>query len=310
MSLHHWLRASTETVRLGLIDRSDPSVLLIGSGDEVSFETWSGWGNSIGPETTIEDVMQLAGSLGEAGPHDVTGPVEILDARAGDVLRVDVLVLTPGPRATNVTVPGAVGVGLLPELFAEGVMRHYELDRERMTVELLPDLRVPLGPFLGFMAVAPRDPGPHNSIPPGPHGGNIDLKDLTVGSTLYLPIWKDGAGFYAGDGHALQGNGEVNVTALEAAFDEARLRLTVVPGPLEFPRAETPEAWITLGFGPDFAAAAREATRGMIGLLGELIQLDPAEAYAFCSMCVDLEITQAVNGAVGVHARLDKRLLA
>ena len=284
-------------------------MLSVDSGDEVSFETWSGWGNSIDATTTIEDVMQLAGGLGETGPHDLTGPVEVRGAQTGDVLRVDVLALIPGPRATNVTVPGAVGVGLLPELFAEGVMRHYELDRERMTVQLLPDLTIPLAPFLGFMAVAPRDPGPHNSIPPGPHGGNIDLKDLTVGSTLYLPIWKNGAGFYAGDGHARQGNGEVNVTALEAAFEEARLKLTVVPGPLDLPRAETATAWLTLGIGPDFATAARDATRGMIGLLGELIDLDAAEAYAFCSMCVDLEITQAVNGAVGVHARLDKSLI-
>ena len=243
------------------------------------------------------------------GPHDLTGPVEVRGAQAGDVLRVDVLALTPSSRATNVTVPGAVGVGLLPDLFEEGVMRHYELDRKRMTVELLPDVNVPLTPFLGFMAVAPRDPGPHNSIPPGPHGGNIDLKDLTVGSTLYLPIWKDGAGFYAGDGHARQGNGEVNVTALEAAFEEARLKLTAIPGTLELPRAETAEAWITLGIGSDFSTAAREATRGMIELLGEFLELDTAEAYAFCSMCVDLEITQAVNGAVGVHARLDKSLI-
>lgn len=307
--MHHWLRATAETVKLGVIDRSDEFVLSIDSGDEVSFETWSGWGNSVGPETTIEQMMELAGSLGEAGPHDLTGPVEVRGARAADVLRVDVLALTPGPRATNVTVPGAAGVGLLPDLFAEGVMRHYELDRERMTVELLPNVNVPLVPFLGFMAVAPRDPGPHNSIPPGPHGGNIDLKDLTVGSTLYLPIWKDGAGFYAGDGHARQGNGEVNVTALEAAFEEARLKLTVVLGPLELPRAETPKAWLTLGIGPDLSTAAREATRGMIGLLHELIELDASEAYAFCSMCVDLEITQAVNGAVGVHARLDKGLI-
>ena len=310
MGEHHWLRASAETVKLGLIERTDAPVLSVESGDEVSFETWSGWGNSIGPSTTIEDVMLRAATLGEAGPHDVTGPVEVRGARAGDVLRVDVLELRPHPHATNVTVPGAVGVGLLPEMFPDGVMRHYTLNLERATVELAPGLTVPVEPFLGFMAVAPRDDGPHNSIPPGPHGGNIDLKDLTVGSTLYLPIWNDGALFYAGDGHARQGNGELNVTALEAVFEQARLRLSVLSDrSLELPRAETETSWLTLGFGADLAEAARGATRGMITLLGELLDMPPAEAYAFCSICVDLEITQLVNTTVGVHARLAKELI-
>ena len=239
MSLHHWLRATEKTVRLGVIDRADSPVLSIDSGDEVSIETWSGWGNSIDASTTIGDVMARASTLDEAGPHDLTGPIEVRGAQAGQVLRVDVLELKPGAHATNVNIPGAVGVGLLPDLFPEGSMRHYTLNRERMTVELAPRLTVPLAPFLGFMAVAPRDDGPHNSIPPGPHGGNIDLKDLVVGSALYLPIWNAGALFYAGDGHALQGNGEVNVTALEAPFEEARLRLSVIDGPsLSLPRAE------------------------------------------------------------------------
>jgi acetamidase/formamidase len=308
--VHHWLRATEETVKLGVIDRTDAPVLSVDSGDEVSIETWSGWGNSIGPETTIDDVMRGAATLGEVGPHDLTGPIEVRGARVGDILRVDVLALTLDRHATNVNIPGTVGVGLLPDLFPDGAMRHYVLDREQMTVELSPGLTVPLAPFLGFMAVAPRDNGPHNSIPPGPHGGNIDLKDLTVGSTLYLPVWNDGAQFYAGDGHARQGNGEVNVTALETTFEEARLRLTVLRGrSIELPRAETATSWITLGFGNDFAEAARGATRGMIGLLGELAELEPLEAYAFCSMCVDLEITQAVNTVVGVHARLDKELI-
>jgi|RhiMetdeSRZDD1v2_1073273.scaffolds.fasta_scaffold106909_3 acetamidase/formamidase len=311
MAQHHWLKATAETVKLGLIDRTDAPVLSVESGDEVSFAIWTGWGNSIGPSTTIEDVMRGAATIGEAGPHDVTGPVEVRGARAGDILRVDVIALRPARHATNVTIPGAVGVGLLPDMFPEGVMRHYELDLERGTVELAPGLTVPLEPFLGFMAVAPRDDGPHNSIPPGPHGGNIDLKDLTVGSTLYLPVWNDGALFYAGDGHARQGNGELNVTALEAAFDEARLRLTVLSdGSLELPRAETETSWLTLGFGADFEEAARGATKGMITLLGELLAMTPADAYAFCSMCVDLEITQAVNTVVGVHARLAKELIA
>ena len=307
---HHWLRATRETVKTGVIDRSDQPVLEIRSGDEVSLETWSGWGNAIGETSTLEDVMRLAGSLHEVGPHDVTGPIAISGARAGQVLRVDVLELRPEATATNLTVPGVVGVGLLPELFPEGALRHYQLDLEAMTVELAPGLTAPLAPFLGFMAVAPREEGPHNTIPPGPHGGNIDLKDLVAGSSLYLPIWNDEALFYAGDGHARQGNGEVDVTALEIRFLEARLRLSVIDRPpLELPRAETAAAWITLGFGADLTEAAKAATRTMIELIVEQTVLSPLDAYAVCSICADLEVTQVVNGTVGVHARLDKALI-
>ncbi len=307
---HHLLKATDETVKLGVIDRSDPAVLTIESGDEVSLETWSGWGNAIGEASTLDDVLRHAATLGERGPHDLTGPIAIAGARRGQVLRVDVLELKPEQHATNLVVPGEVGVGLLPERFAEGALRHYTLDLEAMSVELFPGLRAPLEPFLGFMAVAPPDDGPHNSIPPGRHGGNIDLKDLVEGSTLYLPIWNDGALFYAGDGHALQGNGEVDVSALEVGMAEARLRLTVVDRPpLELPRAETPAAWITLGFGSELDNAARQATSSMIDLVVELTSLSELDAYALCSMCVDLEVTQAVNGTVGVHARLAKTLL-
>ncbi len=307
---HHWLTASEKTVQLGLIDRTDEPVLTIDSGDEVSIETWSGWGNAINELSSLEDVMTKAATLAERGPHDVTGPIAVRGAKPGEVLRVDVLRLTPSPHGTNLIVPGAVGVGLLPHRFPEGQLRHYTLDLDRMTVEVAPGVALPIAPFLGFMAVAPPEDGPHNSIPPGRHGGNIDLKDLTVGSTLYLPIWHEGALFYAGDGHAMQGNGEVDVTALEISFTEARLRLTALNRPsLELPRAETSSSWITLGFGTDLENAAKQATSSMIELITELTNLSELDAYALCSICVDLEITQAVNGTVGVHARLPKKAL-
>lgn len=307
---HHWLRATEETVKLGAIDRADPPVLTIDSGDEVSIETWSGWGNAIGKASSLDDVLRHAATLGERGPHDLTGPIAVSGARAGQVLRVDVLELRPTRHATNLVVPGAAGVGLLPERFPTGALRHYDLDLDTATVELFAGVRASLAPFLGFMAVAPPDDGPHQSIPPGRHGGNIDLKDLVAGSTLYLPIWNDGALFYAGDGHALQGNGEVDVSALEVGMEEARLRLTVLDRPaLELPRAETPAAWITLGFGATLDEAARQATAAMIGLIVEQSDLTELDAYSFCSLCVDLEVTQAVNETVGVHARLAKALL-
>jgi acetamidase/formamidase len=308
---HHRLKATPETVKLGAINRTDPPVLTIESGDEVSIETWSGWGNSIDEKCTLDDVLRLAATLGERGPHDLTGPIAVSGARQGQVLRVEILELKPAPHATNLVVPGVVGVGLLPDRFPEGTLRHYTLELDTMRVELFPGVSAPLAPFLGFMSVAPPDDGPHNSIPPGRHGGNIDLKDLVEGATLYLPIWNDDALFYAGDGHALQGNGEVDVTALEVTMKEARLRLTVLDrAPLELPRAETATSWITLGFGATLDEAARQATEAMIALIVELTGLTELDAYTLCSLCVDLEVTQAVNQTVGVHGRLSKSLLA
>ena len=214
---HHWLRATEQTVKLGLIDRSDPPVLSIESGDEVSIETWGGWGNAVDETTTLDDVMGQAVTLADRGPHDLTGPIEAAGARSGQVLRVDVLELSPAAHGTNLIVPGEVGVGLLPDMFAEGALRHYTLDLETHERRARAGADGTAGAVSRLHGGRAARRWPHSSIPPGRHGGNIDLKDLVVGSTLYLPIFNDGAMFYAGDGHALQGNGEVDVSALEVA---------------------------------------------------------------------------------------------
>jgi len=304
---HHFLAATEESVRTGTIDRQYPPVLTIDPGDTVSLETWSGARNALNSETTIAELKKVVQTDPGRGAHDITGPIEIRGAMPLQVLQVDVLHLTPREHALNANIPGS---GLLPNDFSEAVLRHVRLDVEQMSAEVLPGLVVPIEPFLGFMGLAPREPGPHSSVPPGDHGGNIDLKDLTVGSSLYLPIWAEGALFYAGDGHALQGNGEMNVSALEITFSEARLRFSLPDLPsLTHPRAETADSWIALGFGATLDAAARAAARNMIVLLQERLEISALDAYAFSSLCVDLEITQAVNGTVGVHARVKKALL-
>ena len=304
---HHVLAATEESVRIGVIDREYPPVLTIDPGDTVSLETWSGGGNAINSATTIDDLAKIVQSDSGDGAHDVTGPIEIRGAMARQVLQVDVIRLTARAHAFNASIPGS---GLLPNDFSEAALRHIQLDVEQMSAEVLPGVIVPIEPFLGFMGVAPREPGPHSSIPPGDHGGNIDLKDLTVGSSLYLPIWAEGAMFYAGDAHAVQGNGEMNVSALETTFSEALLRFSLPDLPsLAHPRAETADSWIALGFGPTLDAAARVAARNMIALLEDRLEISALDAYSFSSMCVDLEVTQVVNGTVGVHARVKKALL-
>lgn len=304
MAKHHELRASAETVRLGQVDRRDEPVLTIDSGDTVTLDTWNAWGNRVTPEMTIADVAQFVQEAGDAGPHDLTGPIAVSGARSGDVLRIDILDLRLREHVFNLNLPGHLGIGLLAEDVAEGQVLHYKLDAGSARVEFAPGIEVPVRPFLGYMGVAPRADGPHSSIPPGCHGGNIDVPDLVVGTSLYLPVWAPDALFCAGDAHAAQGLGEVNLTALEASVEEMTLRFTVLRGgtSLTAPRAETPTEYLALAFDEELSVACKQATKEMVGVMSDHHQISEVEAYALCSMVLDLKISQVVNEKMGVQA--------
>jgi acetamidase/formamidase len=169
---------------------------------------------------------------------------------------------------------------------------------------------VPLRPFLGVMGVAPAEPGEHSTIPPGPHGGNLDCRALVAGSTLFLPVFHSGALFSCGDGHAAQGDGEVCVTAIECAVT-ARVRLEVHKGAtLVRPRAETPDAYLTLGAAPTFEEAARQCLEDMLELITERTGLGRSDAYALASVAVDIRVNQLVNRPmIGVRAVLPRAVL-
>lgn len=306
----HTLRATEETVTVGILDQSLPSVLSIDTGDMVELETVNHWADAVTPESSIDDIIELRTErYPDVGPHSVTGPIEVRGARRGDVLRVEIERLVPREHGFNLFYPGAFGTGLLPEDFPKGQIRHCWHDLESMTTQFLPGVTVPLAPFLGIMAVAPPDPGPHSTVPPGPHGGNMDIPELTAGTVAYLPVWVDGAGFGIGDAHSRQGHGEVCLTAIETAMRDVRLRFSLLEqrGWLR-PRVETPDLWITTGFDPDLVNASKAAVRDMIRLLEEVYGLSPEDAYALCSVAVDLSVSQVVNTVRGVHARLPKHL--
>ncbi len=304
MTLHR-LEANARTVRVGIIDAAFEPVLQVDSGDEVDFETWQLWGDAVTPQTTFDDIVALRERWRGHGPHSITGSVEVRGARPGMVLRVDVLDLRLRDHGFNVLLPRGVGRGLLADDFEGGQIRHFHLDTASMTTTLAAGVTVALRPFLGIMGVAPAKPGPHLSPPPGDFGGNIDCPELTVGASLFLPVWVDGARFYAGDAHAAQGCGEVNQTALETAMHSARLRLSVLDGPtLARPRVETPTHLVTMGIDADLREAARQAVRDLIALLAREYALDEQDAYVLCSLQADLAITQLVNGTCGVHAKL------
>jgi acetamidase/formamidase len=232
--------------------------------------------------------------------HPLTGPIAIREARPGDVLQIDVLELTPGDVGYTAFNPGR---GLLPEDFPEAYLKMWELDGD--SAELRPGVRIPLEPFLGVMGVALAEPGEHSTVPPRAGGGNMDIKQLTAGTTLYLPVSVDGALFSAGDGHAAQGDGEVCITAIETTMS-AVLRFSLrrdrkLSGP-EFETTRPLSArtngghhYVTTGIAPDLMVASKEAVRAMIRHLVDMRGLSREEAYVLSSVAVDLKISELVD---------------
>jgi len=229
--------------------------------------------------------------------HPLTGPVAVRGARPGDVLQVEVLELVPGGFGVTTFVPER---GLLAGEFAEPFLKVWSLDGG--SAELQPGIRVPLAPFLGVMGVAPAEPGEHSTIPPRAVGGNMDIKQLTTGSALYLPVAVEGALFSCGDGHAAQGDGEVCITAIETTMT-ATLRFTVRRDMrIAAPEFETRSAgslpgrhYVTTGVAPDLMDATKAAVRAMIAHLVSACGLSREEAYALCSVAVDLKISEVVD---------------
>jgi acetamidase/formamidase len=277
-------------------DRSIPPRLEIESGDTVVFECRDAADGFYSWDSVAADVLRR-----EFRGHPLTGPVSVKGARPGDVLQVEVLELRPGDLGwTSIR----EGRGLLADEFSEPYLKLWDL-RGGDAAELKPGIRVPLEPFLGVMGVAPDTPGEHSTAPPRRCGGNMDVKQLTAGSTLYLPVLVDGALFSTGDGHAAQGDGEVCITAIETRMT-ATLRFTVrrdfrldepefgTGGPVAAATNVGPH-YATTGIAPDLMVATKKAVRAMIGYLGREHGLSREEAYVLCSVAVDLKISEVVD---------------
>jgi acetamidase/formamidase len=309
----HVLKSTPETVHWGFFDGSLPPVLTVESGDCVVIECVSGnpeWlpppssGFTILPELADIHTRAKRGT----GNHILTGPVYVRGAAVGDVL--DVKIIDIELRQDWGFNLFRAYMGTLPEDFPYYRLIHVALDRKTNTAVLPSGLRVPMAPFFGQLAVAPPVAfGRQNSKEPREFGGNLDCKDLTAGSTIYLPVWNDGALFSTGDGHAAQGHGEVNGTAVETALKgtfELRVRKDLG---WKLPRAETPTHYIAFGLDADLDDAARQALRQMIDWVVSLTGIPREEAYALCSFAADLHVTQTVNNVKGVHAMIAKSIL-
>jgi acetamidase/formamidase len=260
------------------------------------------------PKDQVEEALRrIYAEVTDKGPggHILTGPVAVKGALPGDVLEVKILsVKLAIPYAYNAFGPGR---GFLPEDFPYSRSRIVPLDAKRMVGRLAPGLEIPLRPFFGSMGVAvPEASGRWNSAPPWIHGGNMDDKDLVAGTTVYFPVHAPGALFFAGDGHAAQGHGEVDITALETSL-VGTFRLTLRRDlKLKWPRAETPTHVITMGFHEDLTEAAKLAVREMIDYLVTERHLTKDDAYMLASTAADLAITEVVDGNKGVHMSIPK----
>jgi acetamidase/formamidase len=310
---HHHLPAKPGTVRWGHWDGSLPPVLIIRSGDTVTIDTLSGEpddlpdaasGFSVLPEH--RDVL-AAGYVGP-GPHLLTGPIAVEAAKAGAVLEVRIReIKLRQDWGWNLQVPL---LGTLPEDFPELRRMHIPLDRDKGSARMPWGQELALDPFFGNFGVAPPPQwGRLSSKEPRTFGGNMDNKELGVGAIVYFPVHVDGALFSAGDGHALQGDGEVCLTAIETALTGTFEFIVRNDMKLVRPRAEKPDTWITMGFDEDLDDAVKQALRDMIKLIGERSALSPQDAYTLCSIASDLRVTQTVDGNKGIHCVLPKSKL-
>lgn len=308
------LPATPRTVAWGYYSGLAKPALTVHSGDTVRMQALSTCGSpermiagGVKPEDIPSYTAPIYKEVTDKGPggHILTGPVAIAEAEPGDVLEVQILkVDLDASFACNVF---GVGSGFLPMEYPYGRYKVVPLDRQKMVAHFAPGIEIPLKPFFGSMGVAPAG-GKIDSAPPFVHAGNMDNKELVAGTTLYIPVAAKGALFEAGDGHAAQGNGEVDITALETYLSGTFRFVVHKDRHLLWPRAETPDYYISMGFSKDLKEATTMALRDMIAFLVEQKHLSRDDAYMLASTAVDMEITQLVDGNVGVHAMCPKKI--
>ncbi|HEY9623262.1 MAG TPA: acetamidase/formamidase family protein, partial [Crinalium sp.] len=305
----HLLPATMETTQWGWFNNAQPPVLEMDSGDTVVIETMMHSHNQVIPGKTVDELKKLRTDYPGRGPHTITGPVYIRDAAPGDVLKIDILRVVPRSYAANFNLPGLFG--LFPDRFLNGQVKYLYLDMDRKVAKFTEDIEIPLAPFPGTLGVARAEPGQYSTVPPGPYGGNLDIRDMVAGTTLYLPVFVNGALLWTGDSHAAQGNGEINLTALETAFKELVLNVSVIKGQsLAYPRGETPTDWITIGINEDLNVAMDMAKTETANFLSEQRALTPEAAADLMPKVSDCRISQVVNRVRGIHCLNPKNLRA
>jgi len=311
MPAHH-LPATPETMVWGTLSAATPPVLTVDSGDTVTLACVPAGGAAAFPADTagVPPEWRRAVETLRQGPgaHFVTGPVFVRGAMPGDVLQVEILSAEPAMEFGFVSILPLLGT--LPDEFTEYETIHPRIDRARGTCTLPWGTELPLDPFFGVIGTAPPPAwGAVTTNIPRAFGGNMDNKELKPGTTLYLPVFAEGALFYAGDGHGVQGDGEVCITALETGL-KGTFRLTVRKDlSYALPFAESATHLISIGIDEDLDDAAKQAVREMVREVCRRTNLSRNQAYMLCSLIGDLRVTQTVDGNKGCHMMLAKRYL-
>jgi len=311
------LQATPTTVAWGNYDAAHPPALSVRSGDVVVVHTLltnSPTGlerNGLPPDQVEPALREVYAKVTDRGPggHILTGPIYVEGAEPGDTLEIRI-------RKIDLAIPYAYngfryGAGILSEEFPYARTKIIPLDRARMVANFAPGITVPLHPFFGSMGVAPPPAvGRYDSTPPTFIGGNMDNKELVAGTTLYLPVFVKGALFEVGDGHAGQGNGEVDVTAMETSLVGTFQFIVHKATHQAYPRAETPTHYIAMGFDDDLAVAARKAVAEMVAFLVARKGLSRDDAYMLVSVAGDVDVTEMVDRNKGVHVMMPKAIFA
>jgi acetamidase/formamidase len=320
----HVLPATLETTQWGWLDPKEPPKLVVNSGDTVAVETMMHAHNKIQPGTTMDEIVALRKANPGGGPHSVTGPIYVNGAEPGDVMELRILKIVPKAFGINFNLPGKEfpTIGALAPEMPDGFLKFFYLDWEKRQAEFKPGIVIDLQPFPGTLAVGidPNDPSPRkggvkdpmapvSTLRPWKNASNMDINELQEGTTIFIPVFLKGGLIWVGDSHCRQGNGEVNLTALECAFREIVMQPIVRKDmKLEWPRMETKTHWILMGYDEDLNKAMVNATRETVDFLSsqKMVPLDRYEAYSLASMVADCRVTQVVDIRKGVHCMVPK----
>jgi len=300
--------STTETVELGRFDPARAPIVTIESGDVLRYtDTWTHFLGQLQPGVPIEALAELRRANPGRGVHSIVGPIAVRGAKPGDLLEVRFLAMRTIDFGANFHNAGALGTGSLPDEFHTGHVHYFDLGGADGYVEFAPHIKLELRPFQGTFGVAAPGQEAVSSVAPGQHAGNIDVKELTAGTTLFVPVWHDGALIFTGDSHALQGDGEVNITAIETAMEEVLVQVILHPrAGYAWPMIETATHWLMLGMDPSLNEALRISLRNTIDFLSAKAKLSRDEAYSLASLAVDFRVSQMVDVNNGIHAMIPK----
>jgi acetamidase/formamidase len=324
-SRHYVLPATPENVQWGWYDINEKPKLTMKSGDTVSIETLSHSLGQIKPGVGMDEIVKLRKGNPGGGPHSITGPIYVEGAEPGDTLEIHILKIVPKADAFNFNIPGKdfPTVGQLASEFPEGFVRYYKLDLAKMQTQFKPGIVIDLKPFPGTFAVGvdPAEPdakagppikdakGRTSTLRPWKNGSNMDVNELQAGSILYMPVFQKGGLIWTGDSHCRQGNGEVNLTALECSYKEIEIKPIVRKDlKTEWPWAETKADWVFMGFDEDLNQAMKIAVDQTVNWLAKqtIVPMSREEAYALTSIVGDCRVSQVVDIRKGVHCLIPK----